>query len=116
MPQYQHIQLRLMVPHQHRRPRIPQAVPLIANFHPHPREEPHHPLETPRRGPLPQPAIAEDIEEGRGHGAVEGAQSESGEGGEGAAVVLEGRVGGEVGEAEEELDGEEVGEGEEEEG
>ncbi|KAK1022141.1 hypothetical protein LTR33_018306, partial [Friedmanniomyces endolithicus] len=62
------------------------------------------------------PAIAEDIQESGGEGAVQSAEGEGGEGGEGAAVVLEGRVGGEVGEEEEELDGEDVGEGKEDEG
>ena len=87
MPQKQHIQLGLMIAHKHRRPRPPQPIPLVLNIKPDSGEEVHRPLEGSGRGPLPQTPVAGDVETCGGEGAVEGAEDEGEEGGDGAAVV-----------------------------
>ena len=90
MPQNQHIQLRLMVPHENRRPRFIQPIALVLNLEPHARESQHGPFERLRSRPLSETAVASDVEGGGGESAVQGAEEEGEEGGEGAAAVFEG--------------------------
>lgn len=55
MTQKQHIQLRLMIAHKHRGPRLIQPVTSIflSNIKPHAGEKEHDPFEASRRSPLP---------------------------------------------------------------
>ena len=110
MSQKAHIQFTLMIPHEHRRPCLPQPILLVFNLKPHAGGEVHAPLEGARGGPLAEAAVAGEVEAGGGEGAVGGAEEEGEEGGEAAAVEFE-----RVLVCESAEDGEELGDGEDDE-
>lgn len=104
VPQAQHIQLRLMISHKHRRPSRAHIVLFIFNFKPYAREEEHCPLETLCRGPLPESAVAHYVQTRRGDSAVGRAYGQGSEGGDRPAVKLEGGLLEAAAEEEEEMD------------
>ena len=62
MTQEQHIQLRLVVTHEHRRPGPSNVVFLVIDLEPHAGEQQHHPLEGFRGRPLSQPTVSRNVE------------------------------------------------------
>ena len=90
MSAHQNIQLRLMIPHQHRRPCLLQPPLGILHVKPHAREGVHGPFEGARGSPLAEAAVADAGEERGGEGAVAGAEEEGEEGGGAAAVEFDG--------------------------
>ena len=104
--QQQHIQLRLMIPNQHTRPRLQILLPLD-DLKAYARGKRHSVFEGAGGGPLGDAVVTEGAEEEGGEDAVGGAEDEGAVGGEEAGV--EGGFGdGESGEEEEGEGGAEV--------
>lgn len=91
----QHIQLRLVVSKQHRRPQLlplfaMQAAFRILYLKPHAGEQQHGPFEGACRSPLAEPSIAHNVQTCGREGAVGCADEKGGEGGRAAGVEVYG--------------------------
>ena len=110
------IQLRLVVPQQHRGPQLLPRLALqqavrVLDLEPHAREQQHGVLERARGGPLSESTIANDVQQSGHDRAIGRADDQGGEGGGAAGVVVDVLVFEDAGEDVEGLGGEEDGDG-----
>ena len=114
MSEEQHVQLRLMIAQQDRRPQFLPCLALqqalrVLDLKPYAGKQQHGPLEGARGRPLSQPTVADDVQACGGDGAVGCAEEKGGEGGGAAGVEVDLGHFGEVCDDVEDLRGEEDG-------